>query len=326
MIKENNIKVLITGAAGFIGFHLSKLLLEKGIEVFGVDSINGYYSTQIKHDRIKELESFKKFSFSSINICNRNDLEVLFASNNFSLVIHLAAQAGVRYSIDAPLKYAESNLIGFMNILEVSRQNKIKRIIYASSSSVYGDREEGQFIENNNTDLPESIYAATKKANEVIAYSYAKQFDIQLIGLRFFSVYGPWGRPDMAYYSFTKKILNDETIPVFNNGEMARDFTYIDDITSGVYKLINKIEHLPSYKIYNMGNNHPIKILDFINVLEKVIGKKAKINYLPMQAGDVIYTCADINSAQKDFDYNPKANIEEGLKNFVNWYKEYYNI
>ncbi len=327
MIKNNsNIKVLVTGAAGFVGFHLSKLLLEKGIEVFGVDSINGYYSTQIKNDRIKELESYNNFSFSSLNICNRNDLDVLFASNNFSLVIHLAAQAGVRYSIDAPLKYAESNLIGFMNILEVSRQNKIKKIIYASSSSVYGDREEGQFVEDSNTDLPESIYAATKKANEVIAHSYAKQFDIQLIGLRFFSVYGPWGRPDMAYFSFTKKILNDEVIPVFNNGEMARDFTYVDDITEGVYKLINNLESLPQYKIYNLGNNHPIKILDLIKILEDNIGKQAKINYLPMQAGDVVYTCADFSSAQKDFDYQPKTDINRGIKNFVSWYKEYYNI
>lgn len=319
-------KILITGAAGFIGYHLSKLLLEKGFEVFGVDSINGYYSTQIKYDRLKQLETYKNFSFSSIDICNRNDLDVLFASNKFSLIIHLAAQAGVRYSIDAPLKYAESNLIGFMNVLEVSRHNKIKNIIYASSSSVYGDREGGQFSEGNNTDNPESIYAATKKANELIAYSYAKQFDIKLIGLRFFSVYGPWGRPDMAYFSFTKKITNSEIIPVFNNGEMARDFTYIDDITEGVYKLINKIDSLPNYKIYNMGNNLPIKILDFIKMLEDAIGIKAQIDFLPMQAGDVIYTCADISAAQHDFNYQPKTKFNDGLKNFVNWYREYYKI
>jgi len=319
-------KILITGAAGFIGYHLSKLLLEKGFEVFGVDSINGYYSTQIKYDRLKQLKTYKNFSFSSINICNRNDLEVLFASNKFSLVIHLSAQAGVRYSVDAPLKYAESNLIGFMNVLEVSKHNKIKKIIYASSSSVYGDREGGQFSEHNSTDYPESIYAATKKANEVIAYSYSKQFDIQLIGLRFFSVYGPWGRPDMAYFSFTKKIINDEVIPVFNNGQMARDFTYIDDITEGVHKLINKLDSLPKYKLYNMGNNKPIKILDFIKILEEKIGIEAKVDFLPMQTGDVIYTCADITSAQKEFEYQPKTKFEDGLESFVKWYKEYYKI
>jgi UDP-glucuronate 4-epimerase len=317
-------KILITGAAGFIGFHLSKLLLEEGHEVFGVDSVNGYYSTQIKQDRLNILRPFQNFSFSGIDICDRSDVEALFASNQFALVIHLAAQAGVRYSLDAPHKYAESNLIGFMNVLEASRQNQIKKFIFASSSSVYGNRTDGPFVENTNTDHPESLYAATKKANELIAYSYSKQFDMQMIGLRFFSVYGPWGRPDMAYFSFTKKIIREETIPVFNSGEMVRDFTYIDDITIGVNNLIHKMEQLPNYKIYNLGNNQPIKIMNFITTLESAVGQKAKIDYLPMQAGDVVFTCADISAAQKDFGYQPKTDIELGLKEFVKWYKGYY--
>lgn len=317
-------KILITGAAGFIGFHLSKLLLEEGHEVFGVDSVNGYYSTQIKQDRLNILRPFQNFSFSGIDICDRSDVEALFASNQFALVIHLAAQAGVRYSLDAPHKYAESNLIGFMNVLEASRQNQIKKFIFASSSSVYGNRTDGPFVENTNTDHPESLYAATKKANELIAYSYSKQFNMQMIGLRFFSVYGPWGRPDMAYFSFTKKIIKSETIPVFNRGEMVRDFTYIDDITTGVNNLIHKMRQLPKYKIYNLGNNQPVKIMDFITTLESAIEQKAKIDYLPMQAGDVVFTCADISEAQKDFEFQPKTDIELGLKEFVKWYKNYY--
>ena len=317
-------KILITGAAGFIGFHLSKLLLEEGHEVFGVDSVNGYYSTQIKQDRLNILRPFQNFSFSGIDICDRSDVEALFASNQFALVIHLAAQAGVRYSLDAPHKYAESNLIGFMNVLEASRQNQIKKFIFASSSSVYGNRTDGPFVENTNTDHPESLYAATKKANELIAYSYSKQFNMQMIGLRFFSVYGPWGRPDMAYFSFTKKIIKSETIPVFNRGEMVRDFTYIDDITTGVNNLIHKMRQLPKYKIYNLGNNQPVKIMDFITTLEAAIGQKAKIDFLPMQAGDVVFTCADISEAQKDFKFQPKTDIDLGLKEFVKWYKEYY--
>lgn len=317
-------KILITGAAGFIGFHLSKLLLEEGHEVFGVDSVNGYYSTQIKQDRLNILRPFQNFSFSGIDICDRSDVEALFASNQFALVIHLAAQAGVRYSLDAPHKYAESNLIGFMNVLEASRQNQIKKFIFASSSSVYGNRTDGPFVENTNTDHPESLYAATKKANELIAYSYSKQFNMQMIGLRFFSVYGPWGRPDMAYFSFTKKIIKSETIPVFNRGEMVRDFTYIDDITTGVNNLIHKMRQLPKYKIYNLGNNQPVKIMDFITTLESAIEQKAKIDFLPMQAGDVVFTCADISEAQKDFDYNPETGIKKGLKSFVMWYKSYY--
>ncbi len=298
--------------------------MEGGFEVFGIDSMNGYYSTQIKHDRIELLRHSPNFGFSAVNICQRNDLEGLFAANKFDMVIHLAAQAGVRYSLDAPHKYAESNLIGFVNVIEACRQNGISKFLFASSSSVYGNRSDGPFSENGLTDEPESLYAATKKANELMAYSYAKQFSMQTIGLRFFSVYGPWGRPDMAYFSFTKKILKGETIPVFNKGEMVRDFTYIDDIVEGVHQLIKKLDQLPNYKIYNLGNNHPVKIMDFIGALEAAIGQKAKIDYLPMQAGDVIFTCADISAAQQDFGYRPITGLDLGLKAFTNWYRNYY--
>jgi UDP-glucuronate 4-epimerase len=317
-------KVLITGVAGFIGYYIARRLIEAGVEVFGIDSMNGYYSTQIKHDRVELLKRAPNFGFSAVNICQRNDLEALFAANTFDLVIHLAAQAGVRYSLDAPHKYAESNLIGFVNVIEACRQHGVSRLLFASSSSVYGNRSDGPFSENAVTDEPESLYAATKKANELLAFSYAKQFGIQTIGLRFFSVYGPWGRPDMAYFSFTKKILKGETIPVFNKGEMVRDFTYIDDIVEGVHQLIQQLDHLPNYKIYNLGNNHPVKIMDFIESLEMAIGQKAKIDYLPMQAGDVVFTCADISAAQRDFGYKPKCSIDTGLKHFVTWYLNYF--
>jgi UDP-glucuronate 4-epimerase len=317
-------KVLITGVAGFIGYHLAKRLLEVGVEVFGIDSMNGYYSTQIKQDRIELLKRSPNFGFSAVNICQRNDLEGLFAANKFDIVIHLAAQAGVRYSLDAPHKYAESNLIGYVNVIEACRQQSISKFLFASSSSVYGNRSDGPFSEDGCTDEPESLYAATKKANELMAYAYSKQFGIQTIGLRFFSVYGPWGRPDMAYFSFTKKILKGETIPVFNKGEMVRDFTYIDDIVEGVHQLINRLDNLPKYKIYNLGNSHPVKIMDFIRSLESAIGQKAKIDYLPMQAGDVVFTCANISAAQKDFGYKPNCSIDSGLRHFVNWYLNYF--
>jgi UDP-glucuronate 4-epimerase len=317
-------KVLITGVAGFIGYHVARRLMEAGVEIFGIDSMNGYYSTQIKHDRIELLKRSPNFGFSTVNICQRNDLEGLFAANTFDMVIHLAAQAGVRYSLDAPHKYAESNLIGFVNVIEACRQHGVSRFLFASSSSVYGNRSDGPFSENAVTDEPESLYAATKKANELLAFSYAKQFGIQCIGLRFFSVYGPWGRPDMAYFSFTKKILKGETIPVFNRGEMVRDFTYIDDIVDGVHQLIHQLDHLPNYKIYNLGNNHPVKIMAFIESLETALGQKANIDFLPMQAGDVVFTCADISTAQRDFGYKPKTELNEGLMAFVNWYRNYY--
>ena len=317
-------RVLVTGTSGFIGFHLSKRLLDEGYEVHGIDSMNGYYSTKIKYDRLSILEKYNNFGFSEIDTCNRDDLNVVFAIHKFDIVIHLAAQPGVRYSMEVPYKYAESNLMGFLNILEVCRQHHCNKFIYASSSSVYGNREDGPFSETSCTDEPESLYAATKRADELIAFTYARQFGIKSIGLRFFSVYGPWGRPDMAYFTFTQKILKGHPIPVFNKGEMARDFTYIDDIITGIVQLLKRIDDMPDYKIYNLGNNHPIKIMEFINVLEDAIGRKAILDFLPMQAGDVVYTCADITNASNDFGFKPITDIRTGLKSFVDWYKGYF--
>jgi UDP-glucuronate 4-epimerase len=319
-------KILVTGAAGFIGFHLSRQLLGKGHEVTGVDSISGYYSTRLKQDRVELLSPYRMFSFSEMDVCNRSDIESLFASGNFDMVIHLAAQPGVRYSIDAPHKYIESNIVGFLNVLEASRQNKVSHFLYASSSSVYGNRVGGSFSEAGDTDHPESLYAATKKSNELIAYSYTRQFGIQAIGLRFFSVYGPWGRPDMAYFSFTKKILRGELVPVFNNGEMVRDFTYIDDICNGVVSLVETVDKLPQYKVYNLGNNKPLKISQLIEAIEEALGRKALIDLKPMQSGDVVFTCADIAESFKDFGYKPVTGIKEGVGKFVDWYRSYYQI
>jgi UDP-glucuronate 4-epimerase len=319
-------KILVTGAAGFIGFHLSRQLLGKGHEVTGVDSISGYYSTRLKQDRVELLSPYRMFSFSEMDVCNRSDIESLFASGNFDMVIHLAAQPGVRYSIDAPHKYIESNIVGFLNVLEASRQNRVSHFLYASSSSVYGNRVGGSFSEAGDTDHPESLYAATKKSNELIAYSYTRQFGIQAIGLRFFSVYGPWGRPDMAYFSFTKKILRGELVPVFNNGEMVRDFTYIDDICNGVVSLVETVDKLPQYKVYNLGNNKPLKISQLIEAIEEALGRKALIDLKPMQSGDVVFTCADIAESFKDFGYKPVTGIKEGVGKFVDWYRSYYQI
>jgi UDP-glucuronate 4-epimerase len=319
-------RILVTGAAGFIGFHLSRQLLGKGHEVTGVDSISGYYSTRLKQDRVELLSPYRMFSFSEMDVCNRSDIESLFASGNFDMVIHLAAQPGVRYSIDAPHKYIESNIVGFLNVLEASRQNRVSHFLYASSSSVYGNRVGGSFSEAGDTDHPESLYAATKKSNELIAYSYTRQFGIQAIGLRFFSVYGPWGRPDMAYFSFTKKILRGELVPVFNNGEMVRDFTYIDDICNGVVSLVETVDKLPQYKVYNLGNNKPLKISQLIEAIEEALGRKALIDLKPMQSGDVVFTCADIAESFKDFGYKPVTGIKEGVGKFVDWYRSYYQI
>jgi UDP-glucuronate 4-epimerase len=318
-------KILITGSAGFIGFHLSKKLLEEGVEVYGIDSINSYYSTRLKISRINILSEFKNFHFKVCDIVDKDELAELFANNQFDIVINLAAQAGVRYSIEKPQKYVNSNLIGFVNILESCRSFGIKNLIYASSSSVYGNSDNIPFNENQNTNKPESLYAATKMSNELMAYSYSQLYDIKAIGLRFFTVYGPWGRPDMAYFSFTKNILENNSIKVFNEGNLSRDFTYIDDIILGINNLIDnlsKIQH--QHKIYNLGNNQPVQLMKFINTLEEAIDKKAILEMYPMQPGDVLTTFADIRDAQKDFDYQPKTSIKDGLKEFVNWYKKYH--
>ncbi|WP_115461207.1 NAD-dependent epimerase/dehydratase family protein [Winogradskyella aurantiaca] len=318
-------KVLITGSAGFIGFHLSKALLKMGFEVVGIDSMNNYYDTKLKFDRIEILYGYSNYSFFNINIVDRDELFELFDSTKFDLVINLAAQAGVRFSIEKPHKYVNSNLIGFVNILEACRNYKVDKLLFASSSSVYGNNVEVPFSENQNTDKPESLYAATKKSNELMAYSYSQLYGIKSIGLRFFTVYGPMGRPDMAYFSFTNKIYQGEEIQVFNEGNLSRDFTYIDDVIDGIINLIDKLDHIDdNYKVYNLGNNAPVRLIDFINTLEKSIGKKANLKMYPMQPGDVLMTCADIEESRKDFNYSPETNIEVGLGRFVDWYTSYY--
>ncbi|MDQ0200234.1 NAD-dependent epimerase [Neobacillus ginsengisoli] len=331
--------ILVTGAAGFIGFHLSKRLLDLNYHVIGVDNLNDYYDVALKKDRLKILENHPQFEFHLIDITDRKKLNQLFEEKTISIVINLAAQAGVRYSIDNPYAYVHSNLVGFMNILESCRQYKVEHLIYASSSSVYGANAHIPFSTTDPVDHPVSIYAATKKANELLAHSYSHLFNTPTTGLRFFTVYGTWGRPDMAYFSFTKNILEEKTIKVFNHGDMQRDFTYIDDIVEAIIRLL---DHPPKnnqnwdrenpdpsssyapYKIYNIGNNHPIKIMDFINILEKLIGKKAKIEFLPMQPGDVKETYADISDLQADVGFYPTTTIETGLTHFVDWYKKYY--
>lgn len=320
-------KILITGAAGFIGYHLSNKLLTSGHTIVGIDSLNNYYSTKLKFDRLAQINNHPNFRFYTINICNKDELDDLFINEQFDMVINLAAQAGVRYSIDKPYKYLDSNLIGFINILESCRNYNVKRLIFASSSSVYGNSQDIPFSVNQNTDQPASLYAATKKANELMAYTYAGLYGIKTFGLRFFTVYGPWGRPDMAYFSFTQKIFNNQPIPVFNNGNLERDFTFVDDIINGISQLSETFDANPNhYKVYNMGNHQPVKLLDFIQTLEKHIGIKALIDFKPMQPGDVLKTYADITESISDFNYSPHNNIDEGLKQFVNWYRTYYEI
>ncbi|MGE6593765.1 NAD-dependent epimerase [Bacillus mycoides] len=332
-------KILVTGAVGFIGFHLTKRLLAQDINVIGVDSINDYYDILLKKDRLKILKKNDNFEFHKIDISNKEKLNQLFKDKRVNIVINLAAQAGVRYSIDNPDSYVNSNLAGFVNILEACRQYNVEHLIYASSSSVYGANSNIPFSTKDPVDHPISLYAATKKSNELMAHTYSHLFNIPTTGLRFFTVYGPWGRPDMAYYSFTRNIIEENTIRVFNNGDMKRDFTYIDDIVEAIIRLLDKppiyngrwdnvnpdpsSSHAP-YKIYNIGNNTPIKLMNFINILEKLIGKKAKIEFLPMQQGDVKETYADISDLQADVEFYPSTTIEEGLTHFVNWYNDYY--
>ncbi|MBO0998530.1 NAD-dependent epimerase [Bacillus sp. SD075] len=330
--------ILVTGAAGFIGFHLTKRLIAQDINVIGVDNINDYYDVFLKENRLKILEENPDFEFHKIDLLNKEKLNQLFIDRTIDIVINLAAQAGVRYSIDNPDSYVNSNLVGFVNILEVCRQNNVKHLIYASSSSVYGANTNIPFSTKDPVNHPVSLYAATKKSNELMAHTYSHLYNIPTTGLRFFTVYGPWGRPDMAYYSFTKNIIEENTIKVFNNGDMRRDFTYIDDIVEGIIRLLDKppvynigwdranpdsSSSYAPYKIYNIGNNKPIKLMDFINTLEKLIEKKAKIEFLPMQPGDVKETYADIADLHADVGFYPSTTIEEGLTHFVNWYKKY---
>ncbi|APY07143.1 NAD-dependent epimerase [Winogradskyella sp. J14-2] len=338
-------KILVTGAAGFIGFFTSKVLLEKGYEVVGLDNINDYYDVNLKFSRLGELginksdaENFNnlckstndKFSFVRMNLEDREALPKLFKQEKFDVVCNLAAQAGVRYSLENPETYIDSNLVGFLNILECCRHNDIKHLVYASSSSVYGLNEKIPFSTEDNVDHPISLYAATKKSNELMAHTYSHLFKIPTTGLRFFTVYGPWGRPDMAMFLFTDAIVNDRPIKVFNHGKMERDFTYIDDIVEGVVRICEKptkerLDTKTLYKVYNIGNNNSVKLLDFIKEIEFNLGKEADKNMMPIQPGDVEKTWADVGQLIKDYDYRPNTSIKEGVKSFVNWYKSYYN-
>lgn len=334
-------KILITGSSGFIGFHLSNLLLSKGFEIVGIDNMNAYYDVQLKKSRLNLLEKKEKFHFYQIDLIDRDKINELFEKEKFDYVINLAAQAGVRYSITNPYAYIDSNIMGFINILEACRNYPVKHLIYASSSSVYGGNSITPFSTEHPVDHPVSLYAATKKSNELMAHTYSHLYNIPTTGLRFFTVYGPWGRPDMAYFSFAKDILEGKEIKVFNHGQMERDFTYIDDIIMGIYKLIEKApvknsnwneseysasESFAPYKIFNIGNNNPVKLMDFIKVLEEKIGKEANKVYMEMQDGDVLKTYADISDLEKIINFKPSTSIEEGLDKFVKWYKDYYNI
>lgn len=323
-------KVLITGAAGFIGYHLSKRLLSEGYQVVGIDNLNDYYDVLLKELRLEKLRQYNNFQFLKLDLLNMEWLEHLFATEHFDVVVNLAAQAGVRYSIDNPRVYMNSNLMGFFNLLECCRFHPINHLIFASSSSVYGGNTKIPFAVEDNADKPVSLYAATKKANELIAHAYSKLYEIPCTGLRFFTVYGPMGRPDMAYFSFAEKIMQDEPIKVFNNGDMYRDFTYVDDIVEGIYRVMwkppKKNEEDTQYKIYNIGNGKPEKLTYMIECLEKELGKKAIKEFCPMQPGDVYQTYADVKELKTDFKYHPSTSLEVGLHRFAMWYKKYRGV
>ncbi|MBT1071363.1 NAD-dependent epimerase [Pelotalea chapellei] len=332
-------KILVTGAAGFIGFHLSKRLLARGDEVVGLDNLNDYYDVRLKHDRLKQLKGDAGFRFVECSLEDATAIEQLFSTEKFDRVVNLAAQAGVRYSLQNPQAYVSSNIVGFMNILEGCRHNGVKHLVYASSSSVYGANTAMPFSIHHNVDHPVSLYAATKKANELMAHTYSSLYGLPTTGLRFFTVYGPWGRPDMALFLFTKAIVEGKTIDVFNNGKMRRDFTYIDDIVEGVMRVSDKTpvanpawsgdspdpgtSYAP-YRIYNIGNNNPVELMHFIETLENSLGKKATKNLLPLQAGDVPATYADVDDLMNDVGFKPATSIEDGISRFVKWYREYY--
>lgn len=319
---------LITGGAGFIGFYLAKALLEKGAKVIGIDNLNDYYEVSLKEARLAILKEFPEYHFMKGDIADKETVFSLFQEYHPQIVVNLAAQAGVRYSIDNPDAYIQSNIVGFFNILEACRHFPVEHLVFASSSSVYGGNKKVPFSTEDQVDKPVSLYAATKKSNELMAYSYSKLYQIPLTGLRFFTVYGPMGRPDMAYFKFAKKIMADEPIQIYNNGDMLRDFTYIDDIVTGVENILcnppAKDENGAAYKIYNIGNNKPEKLMDYIAVLEKCLGREAKKEFLPMQPGDVYETYADVSELMKDYGFKPSTSIGEGLSRFAEWFLEYY--
>jgi UDP-glucuronate 4-epimerase len=322
-------RIFVTGCAGFIGFHLSKRLLDEGVQVLGIDNMNDYYDTSLKYDRLSILTKYRNFCFIKGSIENLELLESLFDQYKIDIVVNLAAQAGVRYSLENPHSYIQSNLVGFANILDCCKKHQIKHLIYASSSSVYGDNKKIPFSVADRVDHPISLYAATKKANELMAYTYSHLYNLPTTGLRFFTVYGPWGRPDMAAFRFSNAIINQQPIEVYNHGNMKRDFTYIDDVIESIFRLIKKsppAESLSFYKIYNIGNHQPVQLNYFIEVLEEQFGKKAVMKLLPLQPGDVLETYADVVELVNDIDFKPKTPIEEGIGKFVQWFKKYYKI
>jgi UDP-glucuronate 4-epimerase len=330
------LKILVTGAAGFIGMHTAKRLLERGDEIVGIDNINDYYDVRLKYARLEQLKPFPNFSFIKMDIADREAMEKLFAEHKFPRVIHLAAQAGVRYSLQNPHAYIQSNIVGFMNVLEGCRHNKVEHLVYASSSSVYGLNTKMPFSVSDNVDHPVSLYAATKKSNELMAHAYSHLYNLPTTGLRFFTVFGPWGRPDMAVYIFTKAILDGQSINVYNNGDMERDFTYIDDIVEGVTRVANKIPKTNSkwiadypdpgsspapYKLYNIGNHSPVALIKMIETLENELGKKASKNFLPMQPGDVKRTYAEVADIEEAVGFRPSTPLHEGLSRTTEWFK-----
>lgn len=334
-------KILITGGAGFIGAHLAQKLIAGGAEVVGLDNLNDYYDPQLKRNRMAALAEGDQFTHVNIDLADRKAVETLFEKNSFDAVVNLAAQAGVRYSLINPHSYVDTNIVGFVNILEGCRHSGVKHLVYASSSSVYGANTKMPFSVHDNVDHPVSLYAASKKANELMAHTYSHLFNLPTTGLRFFTVYGPWGRPDMALFLFTKAILENRPIDVFNNGKMERDFTYIDDIVEGVCRVIDKVpESSPAwsgnapdpatsycpYRVYNIGNNNKEKLLRYIEVLEACLGRKAEKNFLPMQPGDVQATFANVDDLVEDFNYKPATTLEYGIGRFVDWYKDYFVI
>jgi UDP-glucuronate 4-epimerase len=335
------VRVLVTGAAGFIGFHVSQRLLARGDEVVGLDNLNDYYDVFLKKDRLVQLEEKPNFSFYKLDLADRQGIAQLFAQQQFDVVVNLAAQAGVRYSLKNPHAYVDSNLVGFINILEGCRHSGVQHLVFASSSSVYGANTKMPFSVHDNVDHPVSLYAATKKANELMAHSYSHLYGLPTTGLRFFTVYGPWGRPDMALFIFTQAILAGQPIDVFNYGKMRRDFTYIDDIVEGIIRVADNIPQpdpnwsgdapdpgtsKAPYKIYNIGNNQPVELMHLIEVLESCLGKKAEKKMLPIQLGDVPATYADVDDLVKDVGFKPSTSIEEGVERFVGWYRSYYQV
>jgi UDP-glucuronate 4-epimerase len=321
--------ILVTGIAGFIGSHLAKSLLKRGDSVLGIDNISNYYDINLKKNRLKNLKIYKNLNFENIDISNYSSLETIIKKYNISKVCHLAAQAGVRYSLEAPMEYIKSNIVGHLNVLEICRNFNIKNLVYASSSSVYGGNTKVPFSINDKVDTPVSLYAATKISDELMSYTYNHLYGINTIGLRFFTVYGPWGRPDMATWIFTKNIINGDPIEVYNNGIMQRDFTYIDDIISGTISILDSCKEDTSEslsKVYNIGNNKPENLLDFISIIEDSLGKKAIKIMKPMQKGDVANTYADISEIRADFNFIPKTKLMEGVPKFIEWYKDYHKV